>query len=199
MTNTTVPIWLEPIESLGTTLEDWPTRVIESAALRYRLRVREGWDDTPQVNETPMEMEHIFRGVYPSECLSVSFMDKADPAANLRNWVEAIVSITGFPILPMLQASGAPKLLEWQYAGSCAPLAERLGVDETHVYQGVGLLPGRPPELARVYILLARRGTLAWKVALSFMTACLPGTDEEMVAENDHVRAGATFGYARFM
>lgn len=194
MTNATVPVWFEPTE-----LEDWPTRAIESADLRYRLRLHRDWDARPQVSQTPMEVEHVFRGAHPAECLVVSFMDKADPAANLRNWVEAIVGIAGFPVLTLSQAGRTPKLLQWQYAGSSAPLADRLEVDEAHTYQGVGMLPGRPPELARVYILLARRATLAWKVALSFMTACPPGVGEELVADNDHVRAGATFGRLRLL
>lgn len=186
------PVWLEPID-----LEEWPTQTVESATLHYTLPIRVGWSTVPQVNESPVQVEHVFQGVYPSEWLVVSFMDKADPAANLRNWAEAVVNLTGFPITSMSQAAQPPKLLEWQYEGACAPLAERLGVDEVHLYRGLGMLPGRPPELARFYILLARRGTLAWKIGLSFMSACLPGTDEAVVAENDHVRAGATFGYSR--
>lgn len=190
----TWPVWLEPVN-----LDDWPTQRVESSLLHYIVPIRVGWSTTPQVNETPMGVEYIFQGVYPSEWLVVSFMPKADPAANLRNWVDAVTNITGFPIGPMSQASPAPKLLEWQYEGTCAPLADRLAVDETHLYRGLGMLPGRPPELARFYILLARRGALAWKISLSFMSACLPGTDEDVVAENDHVRAGATLGHLRLL
>jgi hypothetical protein len=186
------PAWTKPAD-----LEYWPTQVVKSATLRYALPLREGWDSTPQANVTSAEMEHIFRGMYASECLIVSFIDEADPAANLRNWVEVTVSITGFPILPMLQTDDVPKLLEWQYEGTCPPLTERLRVEETHLYQGMAKLPGRPPELARFYILLARRGTSAWKIILSFMSACPPDTPEEIIVSNDHVRAGATFGYLR--
>ena len=53
--------------------------------------------------------------------------------------------------------------------------------------------------LTRIYILMARRGELAWKVTLCFESAVLPGMPEPMVAANDHVRAGASLGYLRFL
>jgi hypothetical protein len=99
----------------------------------------------------------------------------------------------------MVPASGWPRLMEWRYLGTCSSLSERLAVDGTHLYQGLAMLPGTSSELARFYVLLARRGTSAWKISLSFMSACLPGMDEEMVISNDHVRAGATFGYLRLL
>jgi hypothetical protein len=149
----------------------------------------------PEVDEMPMQVEHVYRGVYASEWLTVAFMEQADPAGNLRNWIEAVVSMTGFPILAMQQAiDPPPELLEWQYTGAYPTLSERLGVDETFLYHGAAKLPGKPPELARIYALLARRGTLAWKVCLAFNSACPPGMPEEMIVSNDHVRAGATFG-----
>lgn len=157
--------------------------------------MRKGWNSTPLVEERYPQVEHIFRGMYPSELLVVSFMDKANPASNIRNWVEAIVSMTGFPILSLQHScEPQPELLEWQYQGSCSPLTQRLGVEETYLYQGLAKLPINVPELARFYILLARRNTLAWKVSLSFMSACTPGTPQEIIADNDHVRAAATFG-----
>ena len=190
-----VPVWAEPI-----TLEGWPTYVVDSTALRYALPIREGWNPIPEVEELPMQVEHVYRGVYASEWLTVAFMEKADPSSNLRNWIDAVVRMVGFPILAMHQASDPPpELIEWQYVGAYPALSERLGVDETFLYHGAAKLPGRPPELARIYTLLARRGTMAWQVNLSFNSACPPGMPEEMIVSNDHVRAGATFGYLRFL
>ena len=187
-----IPIWLEPVA-----LAQWPTQIVESQALRYRLALRQGWNATPQVNRLPTHVEHIFRGVYPSESLMVSFMENAEPAADLRNWIEAIMGLAGFPLVAMVPANndeGRPELLEWQYQGSPAALAERLEVDEIQLYQGLGKLTTRPPELARLYVLLARRETWAWNISLSFISACPPGAPEATVIKNDHVRAGATFG-----
>lgn len=56
-----------------------------------------------------------------------------------------------------------------------------------------------PTEFEHVYIVMARRANFAWKVTLSFESACLPGVPESVVASNDHVRAGATFGSLRFL
>lgn len=194
MTNSPeIPVWLKPVQ-----LEDWPTQIIENTALGYHLPIPPGWQTTPIVNQTDLEIEHIFRGDMISEWLLISCMNQADPRSNLRNWVEVFLSLTGFPILAMKQASDSPPdLLEWQYQGSCPALTERLNCDETHLYQGLAQFPGKPPEFARLYILLARRKTVAWKVSLSLMSACLPGMPEEKVASNDHIRAGAIFGNLR--
>jgi hypothetical protein len=185
-----IPLWLTPVQ-----LELWPTQTIHAPDLHYCLSIRQGWNPIPTISQTPMEIEHSFRGVYPSEWLIVSFMGNVDPKSDIRSWVDAFLQLTGFPIFSMQQASQAsPNLLEWQYLGSYPPVTDRLGVDEAHCYQGLAQLPEQPPELVRLYILLARRDTFAWKVSLSLMSACPPGSSEEMVATNDHVRAGATFG-----
>ncbi len=110
------------------------------------------------------------------------------------------MSITGFPVIALTQPGAPPPaLLKWQYEGAFPALAKRLGADEAHLYSGLARLPGTPPELARLYMLLARRDTQAWKVTLSFASACPPGMPEEFVISNDHVRAGATFGDLRLL
>jgi hypothetical protein len=139
-----------------------------------------------------MEQAHTFRGLCSSDWLTVSLMQPADPVADIRNWVEAMLHLTGFPIVT--QADHRPTLLEWQDQGACPSLADRLQVEAAHVYQGVAWLPTTPPELSRIYLLLARRGSHAWKITLSLLSACPPGTAEDQIMINDHVRAGATFG-----
>ena len=62
------------------------------------------------------------------------------------------------------------------------------------LYQGLAELQTRPVEYGRLYFLLAQRGRFAWKVGLSLLTACFPGSPEKLIRKNDHVRAGATFG-----
>lgn len=190
-----MPVWVQPVE-----LEEWPTQLVENAALHYSLPLCIDWNSTPQIQQTPMEIENIFAGELPGEWLRVSFMEKADPHSNLQNWADAFMRLTGFPVVWGSEAGErSPEILEWFYEGTCPPLTERLNCDETHLYQGVAKLPGKTPELAHLYVLLARRNNFAWKVSLSFFSACLPGTPEEIVSANDHARAGASFGYLHFL
>ncbi|NJO40792.1 MAG: hypothetical protein HC769_02715 [Cyanobacteria bacterium CRU_2_1] len=189
-----VPVWVKPV-----TLGDWETQIIESADLHYCLPIRAGWKTTPHITQTPLQIDHGFQGVHPAESLIVSFMDKADPAADLRNWVDAFIKLTGFPILPMFQPINSPPcLLEWRDQGSCPALSDRLNVDETYLYQGLAQFSSQPAECTRLYILLARRGNVAWKISLSILSACLPEVPEDVITTNDHVRAGAIFGYLSF-
>lgn len=194
MSAVALPAWLEPM-----TLPGWPVQPVESAALHVNLRLRAGWEGTPHVTETPTTVEGVFRGASAAELCTVAYMPTADLKANLRDWVEATVAIAGFPIPERMGGDEPPELVEWQYLGRCNPLEVRLGVDETHLYEGLGWLDADPPELARLYVLLARRGQAAWKIALSFLSACPPGAPEDRVYRNDHVRAGATLGYLELL
>ncbi|MBP0019738.1 MAG: hypothetical protein J7647_19565 [Cyanobacteria bacterium SBLK] len=189
------PLWTRQAD-----LEDWPMQVAVNKILRYSIPIRQGWNIHPLVNQTPMEIEHIFRGIYDCECLTVAFMSGANPEHELRNWVEAILGMMGFPLLALQQnRTILPQLLEWQYQGNCPIYAERLAVDEVHLYEGLAQFPDIPSELARLYILLARRENLAWKVGLSFLSACLPGMSEDLITSSDRVRGGATFSRLRFL
>ena len=187
-----IPVWLEP-----TTLKNWPTRPIKRDDLGYMLPLPTPWNRKPEVTKTALDITHIYRGTHPLELLSITFMPNANPTAKMVNWVEVGIRMTGFPILEMasLNEGKPPKLLEWTYLGMCESLNKRLAVEETHLYSGLGSITGRPPMLARIYIILARRETLAWKASLSFISACWPRTPEETVIANDHVRAGAILGH----
>lgn len=188
--NSFMPEWLQPA-----LLEAWPTQLIQTTDLHYALSLRQGWVLQPVQLPSVVDREHVFRGQFLSEWLTINFMDEANAQSDLREWVEAFLRLTGFPSWPIAQACPSPPfLLEWHDEGSCPPLAQRLSVDETYLYQGLAALPNHPSELARLYILLARRGTHAWKITLSLLSACPPGTPAEIIQSNDHVRAGATFG-----
>jgi hypothetical protein len=117
-----------------------------------------------------------------------------DEYADIRRWVTMMMALTGFPVICDLETR--PQLLpgSWQYMGQIPNLAVRLKVDETHGYMGVARFETAPAMLGRVYVPLVRKGKFAWNIALSFRTACLPGTSEEMLDSNDHNRAGATLG-----
>lgn len=190
-----VPAWLEPAEPDG-----WPTRLIESSMLRYRLRIPQGWSDQPDSTAVPVgpnrtQVTHIYRGPQPTEWLIVDAMDNADTESDMKTWVEAILAMVGFPVLQMSQAIDPdPQLIAWSYEGAPDELAQRLHADQVHLYRGMAKLDVGHPRLSHIYLLMVRRGTFAWKVTFCLESACLPGMDEDLVAGNDHVRAGATFG-----
>ncbi|AFZ23564.1 hypothetical protein Cylst_1271 [Cylindrospermum stagnale PCC 7417] len=185
-----MPVWVQPVE-----LKEWPTQNIENKYLRYSLRIPQNWSKNPITSQNSFEVEHIYRGNSSGEFLLVNFMEQANPVHDLRNWVEAFISLTGLPLVfKQKLIHPPPGLLNWEYQGSCPTLTQRLECDETHLYQGLFQLADKP-DLLRLYILLVRRKTLAWKISLSFLSACIPGTSAAMVAEKDHVRAGATYGY----
>jgi hypothetical protein len=188
------PGWLRPADP-----KDWPARPFESPMLRYALRVPVRFSVEPEVRPLGKETEHVFRGPWPTERLIVSFMEKAT-GGKMANWVDAVAALTGFPILDLLPAGNEkpPELLEWRYEGAIPSFAERAKLDEAHGYQGLARLQTEPRRIARLYLLLARRGTFAWKVTLTFESACLPGMPEALVYSNDHVRAGAVLGDMRF-
>lgn len=189
----TLPPWLEAAEP-----ESWPTLPIEQPQAGYRLRLRQGWSTEPVISAAGPVVTHVYRGGYASEWLRLSHLTGAEPDTPLENWVDGLLAVAGLPVEPGLYP-GQPELLAWHNEGHPATVAARLAVDEVALYQGVlGLWQAQPPEMARLYILLARRERRAWNVALSFMTACPPGTAAEKVARNDHRRAGATFDHLAF-
>lgn len=184
----TLPRWLEKNDPAG-----WPTVPLQSATLRYSLRIPKRWKSEPEVRGTSREVEHVYAGPRDTEWLIVTFMDKAEDTGDMKNWVEAFVAMTGFPVL--LKLDPLPQLVRWEYVGSLSGLEKTLRVDEAHAYCGLAKYTeeGRPV-LGRIYIVMARRKTFAWKLALSIETACFDGMPEEKVYSQDHVRAGAIFG-----
>ena len=196
MTEKKLPTWVKPIE-----LDGWSTTIVTSQDLFYRLPLCERWNQTPEIEESSVDKEHRYKGYFASEWLVVNFMEvDKQQEFNLRNWVDSLVAMGTFPIPILKEVVGEnPELMTWEYEGEFTQLNSQLGVKESHLYSGLAMLPLKPRELARLYVLLARREQYAWKVTLSFMSACLPGTPEEEVTSNDHVRAGATFGGLQFL
>jgi TIR domain len=183
-----LPRWLEKHDPAG-----WPTVPLKSATLRYSLRIPKRWKSEPAVRGTSLELEHVYSGTRDTEWLNVSFMDNANDAADMTNWVEALIAMTGFPVL--LKLDPLPQLVRWTYLGKLSGLAEMLRVDEAHAYTGLAKYAEQSHEvLGRIYVVMARRKTFAWKLALSIETACFDGMPEEKVYSQDHVRAGAVFG-----
>lgn len=78
--------------------------------------------------------------------------------------------------------------------GSVQSLSVKLGADEAHAYTGIMDYPATTPTLGRIYVILVRKGNLAWKIALSLMTIYVPGTREAILDGDDHAKAGAMLG-----
>jgi hypothetical protein len=173
--------WLEPAA-----LDAWPTRPLVSPALRYSLEVPAAWDESPVATDAGTHREELLRGAGIGDGLLVQFMEGADPAADIRGWAEAPLRLAGAPAVA-IALGGHAELLEWR---EVAAPASRWEADELALFEGLT----RSAALARVYAVLARRGTLAWHVALALESACPPRTDAETVQRNDHVRAAAVLG-----
>ena len=176
------------------TPDGWPTRVFESPALRYRIPIPERWSAKPAVTATTQEISHVFRGTNAATLLSVRFMDNADAHSDMRNWVDATLSLTAFPIME-LSGEEQPTLMDWHYEGRFDAVAQRLSLDDAHCWSGLARIKGGGAPLRRLYVAGYRRSNFAWLISLAFETAILPGMPEEVLYSNDHVRAGATFGY----
>ncbi|MBK8556835.1 MAG: hypothetical protein IPL65_14150 [Lewinellaceae bacterium] len=196
---TGIPVWLEPPSG-----QTWETRFFESPLLRYAIRIPGFYSESPEFFATSMETKHIFYGhLRHLELLTMSFMDKST-GGDMRSWVDVSMAITGFPVLELVgkREEDKPKLQEWQYLGKLAALAKRLELDEAHAYTGFAIMPpaeeNQFPLGARLYILLARRGTFSWKVELVFNSAVLPGMPPDMLYSNDHVRAASVFEDLKF-
>jgi hypothetical protein len=175
--------WLEPAA-----LDAWPTRPLASSALRYSLEVPANWDKVPQVTDAGTHREELLRGTGVDDGLLVQFMERADPAADIRGWAETPLRLAGAPWVAMALADGEPpELLEWR---EVAAPPGRWEADELALFEGLT----RAAALARLYTVLVRRGTLAWHVELALESACPPGADAETVQRNDHVRAAAVLG-----
>jgi len=117
-------------------------------------------------------------------------MEEATATSDMTNWVEALIAMSGFPVL--LGQDPLPELRSWNYLGKLPGLAKKLEADEAHAYTGLAnYSENSRTVLGRLYIVMARRKSFAWKIALSFETACFEGMPEEKVYANDHVRAGA--------
>ena len=193
--STAKPAWMQPVH-----LEGWPTQPVTSTALKYSLPICSRWSLSPAQQQTPMEQEHIYTGSLTGELLTVSYMPQVNPEHDLRNWVQAFIQLTGLPSIHLKQVSEpTPQLLEWRAQLVNDELRSHLAVDELHLYQGLAQSSNVPASYIRLYTLLLRRQTQAWKVHLSFASACPPNAPEELVERNDHVRAAASLGWFRLL
>ena len=133
----------------------------------------------------------VFRGENAEDWFVASFMTSAVPGHDMTNWVRPVLALTGFPE-PALQP--LPTLLGWEACEVGAAYAARRGLDEVHTFIGQAKFPSG---LSRLYLLLARKGQLAWKLFLSVRSSA--GTGRELVCMlDDDRRASIVFGSLDF-
>lgn len=190
---TTVPTppWAE-----GEDRPAWPTVVASDESLGYRLPVPAHWAREPLVEHLPNETVHTYRGRVAGDWLNIRRLIRADPSADLADWVNACLGLTGFPVVPPAESFPAPpRLLSWSDVLPCPELAARLRVDEVWVADGMAVCQLESgASLVRLYVLLARIAERAWNVNLSIRSACPPNAPEALILANDHCRAGAVVG-----
>ena len=187
------PIWLKMPEEI----EAFPVRCMNNNVLHCRLSLPKHWDVMPEMTETPLEIEHIFRGSNMSECLTINFMNNVDLQADIRDWLDSILALTGFPILGIKTVYQEADLITWIYQKDLS-LAKEFDVDEFHAYQGLAQLSDNL-NLNFLYVLLARRGKKAWKICLSLDSTYTSQTVDSANLNPDYEKAGSIFGNLFFL
>jgi hypothetical protein len=187
------PAWMwanDGINNIGL----WQTEALSNRQLGYSLRIPMGWDVTPEVCDLGVQVTHIYTGSTSTDWLVISQMHSVRLETPLEAWVDGSMSLVNFPIEIMVAREASYELLQWSLVNPETRLMSRLRVDQLVLFEGLGPQPHTPGEYVRLYVLLAQRGGVAWRVALSLASHCLPATPYAVVIENDHVRAGQTFG-----
>ncbi len=185
----------EPSWTASRAVTGWPVERVELHALAIDLGVPLGWEPEERGTGAPAQIA-VHRGPSRAEQVAVQLVEDADESRPLSAWLDAVVTVAGFPVPELLGDGdgGQPDLVEWRDVGAAPGYAERLGADDSHLYDGLAVLTSRPTQLARLYVVLLRARRRAWRLSLSFESACPPGSPSALVEANDHVRAAATFG-----
>ncbi|KAJ9502285.1 hypothetical protein H2202_002350 [Exophiala xenobiotica] len=195
-----LPVWLT-----DGTVDDWPTKEIKSASLRYTLRIPEWWSSEYRVRGTYLETEHLYYGRSDAEWLMVSFFDNVKPTwGDPRIQVRVLTGLNGgMPFMHPLDADRAPKLVPntYVYLGALPSLVSKLNATEAHGYTGVTEVASRGTQdttaFARYYLLIVLNGNFFWRITLSFETKLPPISLEKELRSDDHLRAGAILGRLR--
>lgn len=190
-----LPVWLQPIE-----LDQWQTKDVEISDLNVQLRLHQDWRlaNTIQPSNDLMAYEAHYRGKQPAEWCIIHHLTNAQADHDMKEWVEAPIKLTSFPIVAMNVAFDSPaRVMEMSYWGDYEAYMQHVSCEAMIAYDGIMQLPSPIGGVAHFYIVVMRRGNHAWKIELAFHSACLPGTDDETLNRNDHVRAGATLGYVK--
>jgi hypothetical protein len=181
--------WLDPDPGA---LDGWAVRPIELDAVGLAAAVPAEWGE-PVVHDEGRTVRAVVAGRIPGEGFVIVRLADATEDDDIVDWVQLPMSVSGGLDPETLAAAGSSDVLTWNLHTFPA-LAERLAVDEAHAFSALSTVTPEGDgarELVRSYVLLARRADVAWKIALTLSSACLPGTDEDAIDANDHIRARA--------
>jgi hypothetical protein len=172
------PLWCRPTES------PLPP---PTADLSCRIRPPFEWASIPSITSLAGVVQGVWPGVDARDALIVSFMPAAVPGHRMLTWVEAPILMIGYPEPAM---KPLPQLVFWESAPLPPALVTRHGANELHVLRG---LARSELGTARLYTVLVRRDSHAWKLFLSLATDAGSG-DELRHLRDDDARAGGVFG-----
>ena len=164
----------EPSWTASRAVTGWPVERVELHGLAIDVGVPLGWEPEERGTGAPAQIA-VHRGPSRAEQLAVQLVEDADESRPLSAWLDAVVTVAGFPV-PELLGDGdgrQPDLVEWRDVGAAPGYAERLGADDSHLYDGLAVLASRPPQLARLYVVLLR-GRPAGMAALAVVRVGLP-------------------------
>jgi hypothetical protein len=188
-----IPLWLQTSSKL---LRSGAVAKREQNDLRYAVHLFREWSAEPEVLPSPMQIDHVYRGPGACDWLVVSFMAKAVPGHNMLNWIEAPMSMLGFPSLQIAATcKPAPDLIAWNYEGKSEAYIAKLGLDEMHGFTGLAKFSGN---IARVHAVMLRQMNFAWMFFLSMHSPAGNGNELQNLRDDDR-RAGAIFGSVRLM
>lgn len=190
----TIPTWLQ-----ATTLDSLPTRALNNNIIQCQLKLPKDWDHTPKMEFSKLLVEHFFEGNQPLDGLVMSFIEAADPAADLKDWIEMPIQLGQHPFPVIQQAfSLRPTILKWENLLTPIDLQEQLALDELALYEGI-MQDQATGSQACWFAVLARRTSKAWLIGLSLKaTHTYTGTAIELALE-DQQRAAAIFNGLKFL
>lgn len=179
-------------------VQDWPTVPVVCNDLGYRLNVPQEWTIKPEIYEDGLQTTHTYWGNVSSDWLVISKLRGTGSSSDLETWLDTSMALVNFPVEVIASKTAAYNLVQWLNVPIDEVLVTRLEVNRLILYEGLAEMSGMYEEFTRLYVLLALRKDVAWRIALSFTSRCLPATPQSVVVENDHIRAGATFGSLHF-
>ncbi|HVO83103.1 MAG TPA: hypothetical protein VMU60_01640 [Syntrophobacteria bacterium] len=181
-----VPLWLQSDTDGSISRQSFA-----SPELGCAFALPADWKATASPSRAGPEAIGVFRGENAEDWFVASFMASAVPGHDMTNWVRPVLAITGFPeaaVQPL------PTLLEWGERDVGTAYASRLGLDEIHAFVGLARFAS---SLGRLYMLLARKGHLAWKLFFSVRSSAGAGRELACMRDDDR-RAAIVFGSLEF-
>lgn len=155
----------------------------------------ERFSPDPKITGTSQLIDQHYQSTAGCEAERLRLSLGGNGADDIEGLVTVPMALCWMPIVLDLETQPIMVPRSWVTFGRFASLMTSLNLDDAVWFMGVARYEVESVLFGRMYVLVMRRRRFVWKAALSFMTACLPGTTEAMLERNDHVRAGAILGY----